>query len=88
MVRIRDTSIYWTNLSTLGTVMEANALGALAGVDDIDCLTLADCLVGTLWLASATANAFVRYLICHEKCLLLFGEVPLSILLANAKFFS
>lgn len=59
--------------------METDALGALVGIDDIDCLTLADRVVGTLWLTSATANAFVRYLIRHEECLLLtWGSPPLQ----------
>ncbi len=65
MVRVRDTRVYRTNLGTLGAVMEANALSALLGIDNVDCLTLADCLVGTLWLTSSTTDAFVRNLIRH-----------------------
>lgn len=67
MVRVRDTRVYRTNLGTLGALMEANALGALLGIDNVDCLTLADRLVGTLRLTSSTTDAFVRNLIRHLR---------------------
>ena len=76
MVRVRHTTIYRTNLGALGAVMEANALGTLLRVDNVDCLPLADCVVGTFWFTSPTANAFVSNLIRHEECLLLTWGIP------------
>ncbi len=66
MVRVRDTTVYRTNLSTLGAFMETNTLGALIRVDNVDCLSLADCVVGALRFTSPTANAIISDFISHE----------------------
>jgi hypothetical protein len=67
MVRVRDTTVYRTNLGTLGAFIETNTLGALLGVDNVDCLSLADCVIGALRFTSPTANAILRNLIRHKR---------------------
>jgi hypothetical protein len=59
MRRIRDTGIYGANFSALGRGIRANALGTFAGINFIDGITLAYCLVRTFRLASTTANAII-----------------------------
>ena len=51
-------------------VVEADALGAQVGVDDVHRLAFAYCLVGALWLTGATVDAFLRDGRCHIYSLL------------------
>jgi hypothetical protein len=67
MVRVGDTRIYRTNLSTLGAFIETNTFGALLGINNVDCLSLADCVIGALRFTSPTANAILRNLIRHKR---------------------
>jgi hypothetical protein len=58
-------SFYRADLSTLGSIVSANAFGALIGVDFIYCVTLTDCFIRTLALACSTTDAVIGNLVRH-----------------------
>jgi len=73
MVRVGFGSVYRADFRALGRFVISHALHALFGVDDIDCLTLADGLHGTLGLAGSAADALIRNFISHSIYLLILA---------------
>jgi len=71
VVRVLNTGVYRTNIGTAGRFVRTDALSALAGVDLVDRLAFADCLVGTLRFTGSAANTLVCNLVRHRIYLLL-----------------
>ncbi len=59
VLRVRQAALHRTNGLAGFVVMEPNTLGAEIGIDDVNVLALADCLVWAFGLASAAVDAFV-----------------------------
>jgi hypothetical protein len=76
MGRIRNAGVNRADGSTLGLIVEANTLSALAGIDHVDLVALRDSFVGALGLASAAGNAVFRYHVGHFLFLLFLGNAP------------
>ena len=67
MVRIGDAALDRANRLTGLVVVEADALGAKLGIDDVDLVTLADGFVGAFGLAGPAVDAVGRNMSGHGR---------------------
>jgi hypothetical protein len=58
-------SLRWTHGLTSLMVEEAHTFGASSGIDHVFAISLADSIVGTFGLASATIDTFIGDMSCH-----------------------
>jgi len=63
MLRVEYTAVNRTYLNALGFFVAADTLGALLGLNHIDCFPLNNCLIRAFRLAGSAANTLIRNLV-------------------------
>jgi hypothetical protein len=68
MIRIGQAAFDWANRLTSLVIVKADAFGAKIRVDDVDIVSLADCVVGAFGFACPAVDAIGGDVRGHQAC--------------------